>query len=188
MRLEDDGYLLVLVQLADGLHALGYFGRVVGVIAEEYNPVVLQLEVETAVHSAETCHSLFDFLVGHSVQMCERHGSYAVLYVDADRYAEPDVIDACIRSHEVDEDFAVSDADILCMEIAFIAGVGVYPYTRLHVGLQGKAFTDNQCASRLDEGSVVAETFQIGFACTIYVQVVGIGGCDDTHIGRKPVE
>ena len=79
-----DGYLLVLVQLADGLHALGYFGRVVGVIAEEYNPVVLQLEVEAAVHSAEACHALLDFFVGGTAEMGECHGGNTILDVDTD--------------------------------------------------------------------------------------------------------
>ena len=84
MRLEDDGYLLVLVQFTDGLQTLGYFRRMVGVIAEEYNSVILQLEVETAVHSAEACHALLDFLVGGTAEMGECHGGNAVLDVDAD--------------------------------------------------------------------------------------------------------
>ena len=42
----------------------------------------------------ESCHSLFDFLVGNSVQVGERHGGYAVFYIDADGYAKPYPTDA----------------------------------------------------------------------------------------------
>ena len=131
---------------------------------------------------------MFDFLVGNSVQVGERHGGYAVFYIDADGYAKPDVVDTGVRSNEVYEDFTIADADILCMEVSFVAGVGIYLYSRLHVRLQGKAFTENQCASRLDKGGVVTETFKIGFACTVYIQMVGVCGGDDAHIRREPVK
>ena len=47
--MEDGGYLLVLVKLADGLYALRDFGRMMSVVAEEYELVRLNLEVEAAV-------------------------------------------------------------------------------------------------------------------------------------------
>ena len=184
MGLEDDGYLLVLVQLADGLHALGYFGRVVGVIAEEYNPVVLQLEVEAAVHSAEACHALLDFFVGGTAEMGECHGGNTILDVDADGNTQLNIVDAGVRRHEVDEDFTVSDADILGMEVAFVARVGIGGYPRLYVGLHLQPFVQNQGTARLDKRGVVAEAFEIGFFGAVYIQVVGVGGSNDTHPGR----
>ena len=84
--------------------------------------------------------------------MCKRHGCHAVLYVDADRYTEPDIVDAGVRSNEVDDDFTVSDADVLGMEVSFVAGVGISSYARLYIRLQGKPLPDNQCPSRLDKG------------------------------------
>ena len=68
MGLEDSRYLLVPVKFADRLHALRDFGRMMGVVAEEYESVRLYLEVETAVYAAETGHSLSDFLIGDPVQ------------------------------------------------------------------------------------------------------------------------
>ena len=94
MGLEDSRYLLVPVKFADRLHALRDFGGMMGVVAEEYESVRLYLEVETAVYAAETGHPLSDFLIGDPVQVCKRHGCHAVLYVDADRYTEPDIVDA----------------------------------------------------------------------------------------------
>ncbi len=152
MGLEDSRYLLVPVKFADRLHALRDFGGMMGVVAEEYEAVRLYLEVETAVYAAETGHSLSDFLIGYPVQVCKRHGCHAVLYVDADRYTEPDIVDAGVRSNEVDDDFTVSDADVLGMEVSFVAGVGISSYARLYIRLQGKPLPDNQCPSRLDKG------------------------------------
>ena len=188
MGLEDSRYLLVPVKFADRLHALRDFGGMMGVVAEEYESVRLYLEVETAVYAAETGHSLSDFLIGYPVQVCKRHGCHAVLYVDADRYTEPDIVDAGVRSNEVDDDFTVSDADVLGMEVSFVAGVGISSYARLYIRLQGKPLPDNQCPSRLDKGGVVAEAFKISLARAVYVQMVGVGRGDNAHIGRKPVE
>ena len=73
------------------LSLIHIFGRVVGVIAEEYNPVVLQLEVEAAVHSAEACHALLAFFVGGTAEMGECHGGNTILDVDADGNTQLDV-------------------------------------------------------------------------------------------------
>ena len=100
MRLEDDGYLLVPIQFTDGLHALGYFLRVVGVVAEKYNLVILQFEVEAAVYSAEARHTLLDFLVSGAAQVGECHGCHTVFDVDADGNAQLNIVDASVRCYE----------------------------------------------------------------------------------------
>ena len=78
----------------------------------------------------------------------------------------------------------VSDADILGMEVAFVARVGIGGDARLYVGLHFQSFVQNQGAARLDKRGVVAEAFEIGFFGAVYIQVVGVGGSNDTHPGR----
>lgn len=85
MRLEDGCDLLVLVKFAHRQHALFDFRGVVGVVTQKDDTVVLDLEVEPAVYSAETCHASFYFFIGHPVKVCQCHGGYAVFYVDANR-------------------------------------------------------------------------------------------------------
>lgn len=46
--------------------------------------VVLYLEIETTVYSAETCHTSLYFFVSQSAHLRQSHGGYPVLNVDAD--------------------------------------------------------------------------------------------------------
>ena len=85
MWLEDSCDLLVLIEFAHGQHALFDFRGMMCIVAQEDYPVVLYLEVEPAVYSAEAGHAFFDFFIGHSVQVCQCHGSYSVLNVDTYR-------------------------------------------------------------------------------------------------------
>ena len=120
--------------------------------------------------------------------MGECHGSHAVFDVDADGYPQPDVIDTGIRGDKVYEDFTVADTDILGMEISFIAGVGIDCHARLYIRLQFQPFVKNQGAARLDKCCIMAEAFQIGFFGAVYIQMIGVSGCDDAYPGRQPVE
>ena len=79
-----------------------------------------EFEVEPAVYSSETCHTSFNFFIGHPVEVCQCHGGYAVLYVDAYRNSQLDVVDTGVRSNKVDEYLPVSDTDVFCMEVAFV--------------------------------------------------------------------
>ena len=121
MRLEDGCNLLVFVKFAHRQHALFDFRGVVGVVTQKDDTVVLDLEVEPAVYSAETCHASFYFFIGHSVKVCQCHGGYAVFYVDANRNSQLNIVDTGVRGNKVDEYFSVSDANVFCMEVAFVA-------------------------------------------------------------------
>ena len=116
--------------------------------------------------------------------MGECHGGNTILDVDTDGNPQLNIIDAGIRCYKIDEDFTVSDADILGMEVAFVARVGIGGDARLYVGLHFQSFVQNQGAARLDKRGVVAEALEIGFFGAVYIQVVGVGGSNDTHPGR----
>lgn len=123
----------------------------------------LILKSKPAVHSPETCHSLFDLFIRHPVQMRQGHSSHPVLNVDAYRNSQPDILDAYLRSDKINKDLTVSDTDVFCVKITLIARVSIHLYTRLHLRMQGNSFADNQCPARLDKGGVMLKTFQIRF-------------------------
>ena len=70
------------------------------------------------------------------------------------------------------------------MEVTFMARVGIGGYPWLYVGLHLQSFVQNQGAAWLYKRGVVAEAFEIGFFGAVYIQVVGVGGSNDTHPGR----
>ena len=84
VRLENSRQLLVTVEGAHGEYALLYLGRMVCIVAQENYLVVLYLEIETTVYSAETCHAFLYFVAGHSAHLRQGHGGYSIFYVDAD--------------------------------------------------------------------------------------------------------
>ena len=188
VRLEDDSDLSSLVQFAYGADALRNLCRMVGIVAQYGVCGGLQFEVEAAVYPAEGGHAQLDFCIGGTVQMCQGHGGYAVFNVDADRYTQLDVLDARIWCHEIQEDFAPTNADVLGMEVAFRTSIGIDLHAFLHVWSQCQILMDDECAARADEGSIVAEAFQVGFGCAVDVQVVGVGGGDDAHPRAEPME
>ena len=125
MRLEDGCDLLVFIEFADRQHALFDFRGMMGVVAQKDYLVILDLEIEPAVYTAEAVHSLSDLFVGHSVEVGECHGGYTILDVDAYRNSQLDIVDTCVGGNEVDEDFTVSDADILGVEVSFVTRIGI---------------------------------------------------------------
>lgn len=139
MRLEDGCDLLVFIEFADRQYALFDFRRMMGVVAQEDYLVILDLEIEPAVYTAEAVHSLSDLFVGHSVEVCKRHGGYAVFDVDAYRNSQLDIVDTGVGGNEIDEDFTVSDADVLCVEVALVARIGIDTDSGLHFRLQRDA-------------------------------------------------
>ena len=120
MRLEDGCDFLVFVKLTHRKHALFDFRGMMCVVAQEDDTVVFDFEIEPTVYSSETGHSSFNLLGSHSVQVRQCHGSYAILYVDAYRNSQLDVIDTGVRCYKVNEYFSVTDADVLCVEVSFV--------------------------------------------------------------------
>ena len=91
-----------------------------GIVAQEDYPVVLDLKVEPAVYSPKTSHASFNLFISYSVQVCQCHSGYAIFYIDTHGHSELDIIDTGIRRHKVYKYLSVSDADILCMEVALV--------------------------------------------------------------------
>ena len=56
----------------------------VRIVAQENYLVVLYLEIETTVYSAETCHTSLYFFISQSAHLRQSHGGYPVLNVDTD--------------------------------------------------------------------------------------------------------
>ena len=83
---------------------------------------------------------MLDFFVGGTAEMGECYGGNTILDVDTDGNPQLNIIDAGIRCYKIDEDFTVSDADILGMEVAFVARVGLGGDARLYVGLHFQSF------------------------------------------------
>ena len=77
---------------------------------------------------------------------------------------QPDVADARVRRHEVQVDFPAPDADILCMEVARVAPVGVEgPRPGCTSGCKASPLVDDERRPPgADEGGVVAEALQVG--------------------------
>ena len=67
--LENSRQLLAPVEGTLGEYALLYFGRMVRIVAQENYLVVLYLEIETTVYSAETCHTSLYFFIGQSAHL-----------------------------------------------------------------------------------------------------------------------
>ena len=84
VRLENSRQLLVPIEGTHGEYALFYLGRMVRIVAQENHLVVLYLEIETTVYSAETCHTSLYFFISQSAHLRQSHGGYPVLNVDAD--------------------------------------------------------------------------------------------------------
>ena len=84
VRLENSRLIVWLIEGTHGEYALLYLGRMVRIVAQENHLVVLYLEIETTVYSAETCHAAFDFLIRSTVEEGECHGCHTILYIDAD--------------------------------------------------------------------------------------------------------
>ena len=74
------------------------------------------------------------------------------------------------------------------MEVSLIAAIGISLYAFLHVGFHLQILVDDEGATGLDQLGVVTETLKICLFGTIDVEVVGIGGGDDTHPWAQPVE
>ena len=82
MGLEDGGNLTVLIQLTDAAGTLQNLLRLVGVVAEEYQLVVLNLEIETTLYPSVCLHAVAQLLGGTASKLCHSHGGNAVLYIN----------------------------------------------------------------------------------------------------------
>ena len=97
MRLENSRDLLVLIEFTDALGTLVYFLRMMGVVAEEGDTVVLQFEIETTVHTTVGLHTVTQFLGIASIQLCHSHSCHTVLDIDGHGLAEFHVQDILNR-------------------------------------------------------------------------------------------
>ena len=129
MRLEDSRDMSALIEFTDAARALVDFLRVVGIVAEEYQLVGLDLEVETAVDATIGLHTVAQIFGCASVELCHSHGSDAILYVDRYGLSQFDIGHRLYRRHEVEGDGAVPDTDILGMEVAFIQRIVIAAHT-----------------------------------------------------------
>ena len=180
--------MLVLIELTNTLSTLIDLFGVMGVVAEEDQLISLDLEIESAVNTCEGLHTIFQFLFGAAIKLCHRHCGNAVFDVDGDGLSEFDVGDILDGRDEVEIDFPVADADILCMEVAFVETVVIATDTLLQVLLHLKTTMDNQGTTWLDQFCIMAETLQISLFGAIDVEVVGVGRGDDAHPGVEPME
>ena len=74
------------------------------------------------------------------------------------------------------------------MEIALVEAVFVYLYAWANVGLHFQSGMYDKCSTFLYEFRIVTETFKVGLLGTIYIEMVGVGSCDDAHPWSEPME
>ena len=181
MWLEDSGNLAVFVQLTDALRTLVNLFWVMSVVGKEYELVVLDLEVEAAVHASVCLHSVAQLIGCTAIQLGHCHCCHTVGDVDRHWLAEFHACYVLDRRDEVECDSAILYLDVLSMEVAFVLAVFVYLDTVLHVLLHLQVFVDDEGTARLNQFCVVAEAFQICFLGAVDVEVVWVGRCDDAH-------
>ena len=85
MRLEDGRNLAILIQLTDTFGTLIDFFGMVGIVTEEYQMVGLDLEVETAIHTAIGHDAIAQLLGSTAGQLGHRHSGNAILNVNGYR-------------------------------------------------------------------------------------------------------
>ena len=158
------------------------------VVGKEYELVVLDLEVEAAVHASVCLHSVAQLIGCAAIQLCHCHCSHTVGDVDWHRLSEFYACHVLDRRDEVECDSAILYLDVLCVEVAFVLAVFVYLDAVLHVLLHLQVFVDDEGTARLDQFCVVAEAFQISLLGAVDVEVVWVGRCDDAHPWAQPVE
>ena len=188
MRLEYSRDAAVAIEFAYALGTLVDFFWMMGIVGEQHMAVVLNLEVESAVYTPIGLHAILQFLGSAAIKLSHSHGSDAVVDVDRHWLSEFYILHTLNRRHKVESDVAVVDADVLSMEVAFVAAIliNLNPFLAILFHLQS-AMNDKRTAW-LNECSVMAEALKICFLCAIDVEMVGIGGCDDAHPRTQPME
>lgn len=172
MWLEHNRNLPVRINLAKALRAHENFLRMMAVVGEEHVTRIADLEVETTVHALVSLHSVA-YLIGRAtVELCHCHCGNSVLDIDWNGLSELDILDILYRRDEVEDDFSILDADILCMEVAFIAAVGVSAHTLLHVWLHLQSRVDYQRSTRLYELRIMTEALQVSLLCPVDIEVI----------------
>ena len=116
--LEDGRDVAVFVKFAHAAGTLIDFLGMVGIVAEEYQLVGLDLEVEATLHPAIGLHALAQLVGGTSGQLCHGHGGNAVLDVDGDGLSQLHIGDALDGRYEVERNLTVLYTDVLGMEVA----------------------------------------------------------------------
>ena len=149
---------------------------------------VFECEVKSSDHASETLHCLSDFVGFCSRELSERHGGDSVFDVDADGDSEFHLGDVPQRGDEIEEDSSSSDADVLCVEVAFCASVVIASDAFLQSFLHFQSAVHNERSAGLNEGGVVCEAFEIGFLRAVDVEVVGVRGGDDGGKGSEMME
>ena len=83
MRLEHRSNFLVGIQLTDRLSALCNLCRMVSIVAEQYYLVGLELKIKPTVNASKSSHSLSNFFVSHTIEVCQRHSCDTIFYINA---------------------------------------------------------------------------------------------------------
>ena len=74
------------------------------------------------------------------------------------------------------------------MEIALVEAVLIDLYIRAYVCLHLQAGVYDKSSTFLYEFRVVTETVKVSLLGTVYVEMVGVGSCNDAHPWSEPME
>ena len=160
----------------------------VGIVAEEHQTVVLDLEIEATVNTSVGLQAVAQLVGSTSCQLGHGHGCNTVFDVDGHGLPQCYILHRLDGRDEVEGNLAVLDTDILSMEITLGKCIVVTTYPSGNIFLHLQSTMDDQCSFGLDKLCIVAETLQVSLFGAIDVQVVGVGTGNHRHIWRQPVE
>ena len=181
MRLEDSCNLAIFVKLTNTLCTLVNLFWMMSVVGKEYELVVLDLEVEAAVHASVCLHSVAKLIGCTAIQLCHCHCSDTIGDVDWHWLSELYACNVLDRRDEVECDSAILYLDVLSVEVSFVLAVFVYLDAVLYVLLHLQVFVDDERTARLDQFCIVTEAFEISLLGAVDVEVIRICRCDDAH-------
>ena len=160
----------------------------VGVVAQQYHLVGLDLEVKATAYACKGLHRLANFFCICSCELCKCHCCDSVIDIDADGHAQFHVGHIAEGRDQVEDDASAADSQIFGVEIAAGSAICVAGHAFLQFQVDLDAFLDDQCATGLHQTGVVTETFQIGRFGAIDVQVVGVSRSNCGGKGAQVVE
>ena len=155
----------------------------VGIVAEEYQAVGLDFEVEATVYASVGLHAVAQLFGSAAIELCHRHSGNAVLNVDGNGLAQHHVGHVLDGRYEVEADATVLNAYVLCVEVALIAAIVIAAHTRLQGLLHLQVAVNNEGTAWLDKLAIVAETLKIGFLRSVDVEMVWVGRGNHAHPG-----
>jgi len=160
-----------------------------GIIVDQDDSIFLQMEVETAFRTSKGCHAFSYFFRSHAVQPGKGNSGNPILYIYFYRNTQLNVGNTDIRANEVEVDLTVSDMDVFSIKIGFFcSGISIEFHTLFQPGRYVDAFLHEQATVGTNQRGEMFETFTIGFLCAVDIQMVRVGGSDDSHIRCQPVK